>query len=87
MFALTDTEEDFGIVLKCDPLWATELREQHPAIKPGYHMNKKYWNSIHIDGSLSDTFIKKLTDHSYELVAVGLKKTDRLKLKQMGNKK
>ncbi|MDX9882326.1 MAG: MmcQ/YjbR family DNA-binding protein [Prolixibacteraceae bacterium] len=68
MFALTDLVGDLSINLKCDPERAIELREQHPAIMPGYHMNKALWNTVLIDGSLSRDFICQLIDHSYELV-------------------
>lgn len=68
MFALTDLVDNLSINLKCDPERAIELREQHPAIIPGYHMNKALWNTVLIDGSLSRDFIYRLIDHSYELV-------------------
>lgn len=68
VFALTDVELFDSINLKCDPGRAVELRESSDAIQPGYHMNKKHWNTILLDGSLSDTFIRELIEHSYELV-------------------
>lgn len=68
MFALTDTEDEFSINLKCDPEKAIELREKYPAVQPGYHMNKKHWNTIYIDGSLSDDILKTLIEDSYNLV-------------------
>ena len=68
MFALTDLEGDFSVNLKCDPERAIALREQYPAITPGYHMSKKHWNSILIDGSLTDDMLYELIDHSYNLV-------------------
>lgn len=72
MFALTDLEGDFSINLKCDPEKAIALREQYPAISPGYHMNKKHWNTIAVDGSLADLFLYELINHSYHLVVAGL---------------
>jgi len=60
--------------VKCDPEKAIELREQYPAISPGYHMNKKLWNTIIIDGSLSWKQIKSFIDESYRLVVEGKKK-------------
>ena len=57
MFALTNLDGDFSINLKCDPDLAIDLREQYPAVLPGYHMNKKHWNTIAIDGSLSNKLI------------------------------
>lgn len=60
--------------VKCDPDRALELREEYPAIIPGYHMNKKHWNTVLVDGSLSYTLIKELINHSYELVYKSLPK-------------
>lgn len=74
MFALTDTDEFESINLKCDPEIAAELRERYPAVLPGYHMNKKHWNTLLMDGSLPDKLIKKWIDDSYELVVKGLPK-------------
>ncbi len=68
MFALTNLEGDLSINLKCEPDKAIELREQHPAIQPGYHMNKKHWLTVYIDGSVSDKIIFQLIDDSYNLV-------------------
>ena len=68
MFGLLNLEGDLHINLKCDPDKALELREHYPCIIPGYHMNKKYWNSVIIDGSLSTGFIHELIDHSYDEV-------------------
>jgi len=55
--------------VKCDPDRAIELREQYPAVQPGYHMNKKHWNTVTVDGSLSANLLKDFIDHSYALVA------------------
>ena len=68
MFALTDLVDAFSLNLKCDPERAIELREQFPAIQPGYHMNKAHWNTVLMDGSLSSNLILELIDHSYQLV-------------------
>lgn len=80
MFALTDVESFESINLKCDPERAIELREQYSAIIPGYHMNKKHWNTVVLDGSLRDSLICSLIDDSYLLVAGSLPKKDREKL-------
>ena len=72
IFSLTDTFEFLSVNLKCDPERAIELREQYSGIMPGYHMNKKHWNTISTDGSVSDPLILSLVDHSYELVVKGL---------------
>ena len=69
MFALANLDGDLRINLKCDPEYSIELRERYPSITPGWHMNKKYWNTVEVDGSLSDSMIRSLIDHSYELVA------------------
>lgn len=74
MFALIDLFGELSINLKCDPEKAIELREVYSAIKPGYHMNKRLWNTVHIDGTLSNTLIKELIDHSYDLVFSSLPK-------------
>ena len=59
------------INLKCDPELAVELRERYAAITPGYHMNKKYWNTVVLDGSVSPKEIYKMIDHSFDLVSGG----------------
>ena len=59
---------------KCDPDEALELREQYDAIIPGYHMNKKHWNTVIVDGSLSASLLKSLIDASYDLVKPKVKK-------------
>ncbi len=69
-----------AINLKCDPERAINLRERYPSVLPGYHMNKKHWNTIELIGELSDSFIFDLIDHSYELVVKGLPKKIRDKL-------
>ena len=74
MFALTDLEEDFSINLKCDPEKAIELREKYPTVLPGYHMNKKHWNTIIIDGSVPDNLLYSWIDDSYQLIVEKLPK-------------
>ena len=66
---IDDSPLQFNI--KCDPALAIELREQYPCVIPGYHMNKKHWNTIIIDGSVSTKLIQSWIDHSYELVKKG----------------
>jgi predicted DNA-binding protein (MmcQ/YjbR family) len=68
MFALLNIEGDLSINLKCDPEKAISLREEHSTVIPGYHMNKKYWNTIILDGSLSEKLIQEWIDHSYDEV-------------------
>jgi len=54
--------------VKCDPDKAIELRDEYPAVLPGYHMNKKHWNTVLLDGSVPDRLLKEWIDHSYALV-------------------
>ena len=72
MFALTDTEGIFQINLKCDPEKAIELREHYPAVTPGYHMNKKLWNTVTVDGSINDNLLHTSIQDSYDLVVAGI---------------
>jgi predicted DNA-binding protein (MmcQ/YjbR family) len=69
-----------SLSLKCDPDLAVTLRSQYPAITPGYHLNKKHWNSIALDGTVPDDEVLGLIDHSYNLVVKGLKKAEREQL-------
>lgn len=70
IFALCPAKEHPERVnLKCDPLRARILRQEHAEITPGYHMNKEHWNTIDLTGMLSDALVLELIDHSYELVA------------------
>lgn len=62
---------------KCDPGKAIELREQYNAIQPGYHMNKKHWNTVIIDGSISTNLLKEIVDDSYNLIVQSLPKKQR----------
>ena len=68
MFALTNVDSFVSINLKCEPEKAIELREQYDFVKPGYHMNKKHWNTIILDGTIPSSLILELIDHSYDLV-------------------
>lgn len=74
MFCLTHVESFDMINVKCDPDQAVILREQYPDVVPGYHMNKKHWNSINVNGSLPDKLIKQWIHDSYRLVIKGLPK-------------
>ena len=74
MFALVDIENPIGINLKCDPERALDLRESYDGIQPGYHMSKKHWNTVSLEGSVDDTLIKELVVHSYDLVVSSLPK-------------
>ena len=82
MFALTSLDEIPATVnLKCDPDRALELRDRYEQVRPGYHMNKKHWNTVEIDSGMADTELRKMIDHSYELVVQSLPRTLRAKLK------
>lgn len=61
-------EQPLRFNVKCNPEKAEELREQYPSVLPGYHMNKKHWNTIVVDGSLSRKLLKEMIDESYDLV-------------------
>jgi predicted DNA-binding protein (MmcQ/YjbR family) len=80
LFALASVEEFDGINLKGDPEENAQLREKYDGIQPGYHMNKKHWNTVLTDGSVNDKLIKEMIDKSYGLVVAGLPKKDRKKL-------
>ncbi len=83
MFALTNLDGPTTINLKCDPDHAIELREQYPDILPGYHMNKVHWNTVNVQGSLSNQMITELIDHSYDLVVKSLTRKLREELQGM----
>jgi predicted DNA-binding protein (MmcQ/YjbR family) len=68
IFVLLSLEGELSINLKCDPALAIELRERYPSVTPGYHMNKKHWNTVIVDGSVPDKEIFSWIDHSYLLV-------------------
>jgi predicted DNA-binding protein (MmcQ/YjbR family) len=68
IFALVNLEGDLSINLKCDPVLAVELRERYSSVLPGYHMNKKHWNTVLVDGSVPDKEVFSWIDHSYDLV-------------------
>jgi predicted DNA-binding protein (MmcQ/YjbR family) len=81
MFALVALDEIPATAnLKCDPDLALELRDRYEQVRPGYHMNKKHWNTVEIEGGISDTELRKMIDHSYELVVKSLPKAARSKL-------
>jgi predicted DNA-binding protein (MmcQ/YjbR family) len=74
MFCIVDADNPASINLKCDPERALELREEYGEIIPGFHMNKRHWNTVDINGTLKDSFIFELIDHSYDLVVRTLPK-------------
>lgn len=72
IFAMIDLNDTEWFVLKCAPDYALELRDRHPEITAAFHMNKKHWNQLNINGMLSDELIRSLILHSYRLVAAKL---------------
>ncbi|MBL4862279.1 MAG: MmcQ/YjbR family DNA-binding protein [Crocinitomicaceae bacterium] len=74
MFALTGLEEFVSVNLKCDPERAIDLREKYDGVKPGWHMNKKHWNTVSVHSDIPDVLLQELIDHSYELVCKSLPK-------------
>ena len=72
MFCLIGNEKSTRINLKCDPLRAVSLRDQYSAVIPGYHMNKKHWNTLLLNSDLPADLILELIDHSYDLVTASL---------------
>lgn len=74
MYALIDVETPDSINLKCDPERAIDLRERYSSVQPGFHMNKKHWNTIQLNGELSNDQLRELITHSYELVVSSLTK-------------
>ncbi|WP_423129654.1 MmcQ/YjbR family DNA-binding protein [Gaoshiqia sp. Z1-71] len=83
MFALTDLEGDLTVNLKCDPEKALELRETYACVQAGYHMNKKHWNTVRVDGSVKDQLVEAWIDHSYQLVVEKLTKVQKDQLAKL----
>ncbi len=78
MFALTALDApELKVNLKCDPEKAISLREQYPEIIPGFHMNKKHWNTVQFNSNIGVKLFKELIDHSYDLVVQSLPKKHR----------
>lgn len=80
MFALTSEELPLEINLKCDPIYALELRSIYNSIKAGYHMNKKHWNTVTAEGDVDDELFYELIDHSYDLIVSKLTRKQKEKL-------
>lgn len=80
VFALTGVDLFESVNLKCDPEYAVELRASFQAVEPGYHMNKKHWNTVSVNADLPDAQVYELIDLSYDLVVKGLTKALRNEL-------
>lgn len=78
MFALVGLEKwengETSVNLKCDPDWAEELRAEYDSVNPGFHMNKKHWNTVTLNSDVSDKFAYELVNHSYDLIVKSLPK-------------
>lgn len=83
MYVLLPLEKGVSVNLKCDPERSLELRDQYDAIVPGFHMNKKHWNTVHYSDGFSDKLLLELIDHSYDLVVSSLTKKLKLELNNL----
>jgi len=68
IFVLANLDGDLSLNLKCDPAMALELRERYSSVIPGYHMNKKHWNTVYLNGTIPDKEVLSWIDNSYKLV-------------------
>ena len=85
MFALSQLDSNpLSVSLKCDPELAVQLRAAYPAITAGYHLNKRHWNTVVLDGSIEDQFLREMLEDSYDLVVSGLSARQQEKLKWIG---
>ena len=80
IFSLFNIDTFDSVNLKCDPERAIHMRERYSGIKPGYHMNKKHWNTVSFEMDVPDQLILEMTDHSYDLVLNSLPKTIRAEI-------
>ena len=75
VFALSPLRQrPLRVSLKCEPPLAEQLRDTYPSIRPGYHLNKRHWNTVDVDGSLPDQLVLDMVEDSYDLVVAGLPK-------------
>ncbi len=82
MFILIPLDEPFSINLKCNPERAEELRERYSSVQPGYHMNKKYWNTVYLENT-EDSLLIEMIDHSYDEVVRKLSKKEKETLNEI----
>lgn len=83
MFALTDIESELSVNMKCNPENCMKRKEEYDSVLPGYHMNKKYWITVLVDGSIPDSNIYHWIDESYNLVVSKLTKKQQSELNKM----
>jgi predicted DNA-binding protein (MmcQ/YjbR family) len=83
IFAITDLDAvPLEVSLKCDPDEAEAMRSEHDAIRPGYHLNKRHWNTVTLDGSIADDAIEDMIQDSYDLVVATLTRPQREELRR-----
>lgn len=83
IFTITDTADIFKIAVKCDPEQAEHRRAMYPSVKPGYHLNKKYWNTVVVEGDISDSILQQWILESYNLIVNGLPKKSKEELNEL----
>lgn len=83
IFLLADLQNGDRINVKCDPEHAQELRERHPEVQPGYHMNKTHWNTVFLNGALTAKEVCDMIDHSYMLIVASLPKKLQAEIKAL----
>lgn len=83
MFALVGLRDYQFVNLKCDPDKALELRASHDAVRPGYHMNKKHWNSVYVHELPDSELLLDLIQHSYDLILASLPKKTRFEIESL----
>lgn len=81
MFLLVGLNKPESFNVKCDPERAVSLREEYEEVQPGYHMNKTHWNTVFMNGRLTESQLKEMIDHSYELIVSSLPKSKQELLK------
>jgi len=82
MFALVPLGGSGSVNLKCDPGLALELRARHPSVRPGYHQDKRHWNTVQLDGTIDDDDLREMVDHSHQLVVAKLPRAVRDRIAQ-----
>ena len=87
MFALSALDAaPLSVSLKCDPDRAVQLRDRYPAITGGYHLNKRHWNTVVLDGSVPEALVREMIEDSYDLVVAGLPRHVQLRLDWPGTR-
>jgi predicted DNA-binding protein (MmcQ/YjbR family) len=87
IFAISNlTAEPLRVSLKCEPGLAEQLRADHTAITPGYHLNKRHWNTVAIDGSVPDAMVRDMIEDSYDLIVAALPRAKRRALRWPGDR-